>query len=322
MIWRRWSSLASFMTYGLRHAASQSQYHLSHDAHVRERMTPAQLRIVVAVSDLRSFTAAATKLGVAQPSISRAIALVERELDAQLFVRSSQGAVATQAGVIAVRHARAALGHLDRLREEIALLKGSVIGSLRIASLPSTTGSLLAVPLREFRDRHPAVDVSLFEGTDAEVRQWLVNDAADLGVVTHPMPGMQSVALGEDELIALVPAKHRLAAQGPIELRALQGENFIYPTGGCGDLILEAAKRANVSLSITLEAREPQSLVQMVRAGLGVTVMPTLNLPADPHPAVVLPLSPRLGRSLHLALAHPVGAAAIAFCSLLESADD
>lgn len=283
-------------------------------------MTPAQMRALVAVADLTSFTAAAVKLGVAQPSISRVIALLEREVGAQLFVRRPGGAVATQAGMVAVRHARAVLGHLERLHEEIALLDGRVIGSLKIASLPSATGSLLAAPLSEFSDRHPAVEVSLFEGTDTEVREWLVNGAADLAVVTRPVLGLTSVVLGGDELVALVPANHRLAAGGPIELRALLGENFIYPTGGCGPMILEAAKRAGVSLSIKLEAREPQSLVQMVRAGLGVTVMPTLNLPADPRPAVALPLSPRLTRALSLAVAQPVSAAASAFCSLLAPA--
>jgi DNA-binding transcriptional LysR family regulator len=278
-------------------------------------MTLAQLRALLAVADHGSFTLAAERIGSTQPAVSRVISAVERELGATLFTRHRDGTVPTEAGAAAIAHARAALTHLDRLREDVAATAGRVSGTLRIASLPSATGALLAKPLRAFTARHPAVTVRLFEGTDQEVRDWLANGAADLGVVTLPAPDLHAVVLGGDEMLVVAGAGDEPA----VTFAQLAGKPFILPTGGCGPLILEAARRAGVTLEIAFEAREPQSLLEMVAAGLGVTVMPALNVPDAPEGVAVRPLEPRLPRTLALALGSSAGSAAEAFLAALPS---
>ena len=283
-------------------------------------VTVAQLRALLAVADHGGFTAGAERIGSTQPAVSRVISAIERELGAPLFVRGREGVAPTEAGEIAIRRARAALLELDRLHEEVAASAGRLGGTLRIASLPSATGSLLAAPLRAFTDRHPALAVRLFEGTDREVRDWLDGGAADLGVVTLPAPGYAAVELGGDEMVAVLPAGHALAAEPAVPLGALAAERFILPTGGCGPLILDAARRAGAALDIALEAREPQSLVELVAAGLGVTVMPTLNLPPELDGVTTRPLAPRLPRTLAVAPGAAAGPAAHAFLQALAAA--
>jgi DNA-binding transcriptional LysR family regulator len=288
---------------------------MCHGANV---LTLAQLRVLVAVGDHGGFTAAAERIHSTQPAVSRVIGAIERELRATLFVRHREGTSPTEAGVVAIRHARETIRHFDRLKVEVAATVGQITGTLRMASLPSATGSLLAAPLRTFADRHPNVDLRLFEGTDQEVRDWLTQGAADLGVVTLPAPGYECVALGADEMVAVLSPGHRLADAPAVKLGLLAGERFILPTGGCGPLILSAARRAGVVLDIAFEAQEPQSIIDMVAAGLGVSVVPTLSLPGKISHVATRPIDPPLPRSLAVALSRNAGAPARAFVELLR----
>jgi DNA-binding transcriptional LysR family regulator len=276
-------------------------------------VTLTQLRILLAVADHGGFTSAAERLQSTQPAVSRAIHALERELRTTLFVRHRDGVTPTEAGVAAIRHAREALRCLDRLGQDVSAASGRLSGTLRLASLPSATGSLLAAPMREFTHRHPEVSIRLFEGTDQEIRDWIVQGGADLGVVTLPAPGFDCVELGGDEMVAVLPSGHRLADQPAVTFAQLAAEPFVFPTGGCGPLIVGAARRAGVVLDITLEARDPQAIVEMVAANLGVSVMPTLNLPRRPPGIVTRPLEPHLPRRLALALGADPGPAARAF---------
>jgi len=153
------------------------------------RMTLSQLRVLLAVADHGGFTPAAEQIGSSQPAVSRSIAALEAELGTALLTRRRDGATLTEAGRRAVVHAREAVRHFDLLRTEVAAITGQVTGTLRLASLPSATGTLLASPLRTFADRYPQVQVRLFEGGEQEIRDWLAQGAADVGVITLPRAG-------------------------------------------------------------------------------------------------------------------------------------
>jgi DNA-binding transcriptional LysR family regulator len=293
------------------------KYHLRHVSDVAAGMTVAQLRVLIAVADHRGFTAAAEHLQSSQPAVSRVIGAIERELQSKLFARHRDGVSPTETGLLAIRHARETVRHFDRLKEDVAAISGRVSGTLRVASLPSATGSLLAVPLRTFSDRHPHADVRLFEGTDQEVRLWLEQGAADVGVVTLPAPGYELVELGRDEMVAVLPRQHALAAASSVSFAQLAREPFIFPTGGCGPIILAAARQRGVTLAIAYEAREPQSIAEMVAAGLGVSVMPTLNLPDTYDGIATRPLDPRTPRTLAVALSSDASPVARAFAAEL-----
>jgi DNA-binding transcriptional LysR family regulator len=265
-------------------------------------MTFGQLRILLTVIERGGFTPAADHLGMTQPAVSRAIGALESELGALLIARGRDGVALTEAGRRAVEHARAALRHHDLLRSEVAAVGGRVTGTLRVASFPSVTASLMPSRLRAFADRYPQVATRLFEGTDQEVREWLEQGAAEVAVVTLPATGVDAVALAEDQMVAVLPAEHRLAARSSVSLKALSGERFVLSTGGCEPIIAAAARGAGASLNVAFEAREVATVLAMVEAGLGVSVVPTLALPAEPDGLAVRPLDPPVPRLLGLAV--------------------
>ncbi|MGI5291690.1 LysR family transcriptional regulator [Nonomuraea polychroma] len=265
-------------------------------------MTLAQLRALIAVAEHGGFTAAADMTGMSQPAVSRAIAALERELGAALFVRHRDGIALTEAGRRAVDRAREALRHFDLIRADVAAAAGEITGELRLASLPSATGTLIARLLRTFTDRYPQVRVRLFEGVDDDIRAWLHRGAAEVGVVTLPAPGLDTVPLSTHDMVAALPAGHPLADQEVVHVADLTGRPFILTTAGCRPLIMAAARESDVRLDIAFEASGPAAILEMVAAGLGVSIIPTLGLPADLGAVVTRPLEPRTTRSLALAV--------------------
>lgn len=264
-------------------------------------MTFAQLRILLAVVDHGGFTTAAGRLGMTQPAVSRAIGKLEAEVGFALLDRGRNGLVLTEAGRSAVDHARAALRHHDLLLAEAAAAAGRLSGLLRLASFPTATARLLPPRIKAFTSRHPGVAVRLFEGTDQEVCDWLRGGAAEIGVVTLPSPGLESIPLAQDEMVAVLPANHDLAAaSGGVSLSALSREPFILSTGGCEPIITAAAQRAGTRLNVAFEAREAATILAMVAAALGVSVVPALALPAELGAVVARPLDPPVPRSLGL----------------------
>jgi DNA-binding transcriptional LysR family regulator len=285
-------------------------------------MTLLQLQVLLAVVDRGGFTMAAEQLGMSQPAVSRAVASLERELGTPLFTRRRDGVTLTEAGRHAVAHSRAALRHVDLLHTEVAAVTGQVTGTLRLASLPSVTGTLIAPLLRTFADRYPQVDVRLFEGTDQEVRDWLTQGAAEIGVVTLPAPALPTVPLGADEMVAVLPADHELAAQATVAYCALGDEPFIFPTGGCGPLIMTAARRAGVRLDVAYEARELSAILEIVGSALGVSILPTLGLPTEIGNVVTRPLDPRTPRALAVAIGSMTDTSPAVQAFLDQIADD
>lgn len=265
-------------------------------------MTLLQLRVLIAVADRGGFTVAADQVGMSQPAVSRAISSLEAELGTALLVRHRDGVTLTEAGRLAVRHAREALRHFDLLHADVAALAGQVTGTLRLASLPSATGTLVAAQLRTFADRYPQVRVRLFEGSDQEVREWLEQGVAEVGVVTLPAPGLRTVPLDSHQMVAVLPADHPLADQPVITVQMLADQPFIMSTGGCAPVILTAARAAGVRLDIAYEARELSAVLEMVGTGFGISVVPTLGLPAEMDAVVTRPLEPRTSRTLAVAL--------------------
>lgn len=270
-----------------------------------------QLKSFLAVVDQGGFTAAAQRLNLTQPAVSRAVASLEKELGLPLLRRRRNGVSLTSAGDRAATHARDAVHHMELMRTEVAAMAGQLTGTLRVASLPFATGTMLAPRLRAFSDEFPGVTVHLMEGSEPEIRSWLERGAADAGVVSLPASGLQVADLGVDEMVAVLPAGHRLASRNAVTFAELAAEPFIRSTGGCAAVFDPVAAEAGVELGADFEAHEMTAVIDLVRAGLGVSILPSLS---GPHPGIVSrPLVPRTTRTLVLAIIPGAGPAARAF---------
>ncbi|OBF36227.1 LysR family transcriptional regulator [Mycobacterium sp. ACS1612] len=272
-----------------------------------------QLKAFVAVVDQGGFTAASHELGLSQPAVSRAVSTLEKELDVALLVRRRDGITLTEAGSLALAHAREAVRHLIAMRTEVVALSGQITGALSLASLPSVTGTLIAPQLQSFTQRHPAVTVRLLEGSEQEVRDWLDQGAAEAGVVSLPIKGLAAAVLGDQDMVAVVPADNRLADWAEVSYAELAKEPFIRSTGGCTEVFMPVARRMGVEFEVAFEAREMSAVLEIVRAGLGVSILPSAGMPKLPDGVVARPLTPKTLRRLGVAVSASASAPARAF---------
>ena len=238
-----------------------------------------QLRYVVAVAETSNFTRAAERCRVVQSALSHQIAALEREVGARLFERTSRRVRLTPAGEAFLPAARECLEAADRARAEVAASGGEIRGRLAVGAIPTVAAVNLPVVLRDYRRRHPRVYITLTSAGSADlierVRQGGV-DVAFLGLPPRAEPrGVQSRRLGTGELVAVVAPDHHLA-ENEMDLQSLADEPFIdFRAGAAGRAQSdEAFAAAGVRREVPFEVSSADFMVDLVREGLGVGMLP------------------------------------------------
>lgn len=276
-------------------------------------MNLAQLRALVAVADEGSFTQAAVALDVTQPAISHAVAALEREVGHQLIDRGRAGVTLTAVGDAVVDEARTAVRAADRVAHLAVGAGAELAGELRVAGLASTDIAVLPALLRRFRRLHPLSRVSLLEGSDEEVLDWVRRGVVDLGCVTTDADVVGPV-LAVDEYVAVVDPQHPLAGEPDVSIDELTDDPFVASSGGCEPFLQTLFDEVGVDFKPTHRVNQLTTMLTMVSGGMGVTVLPSLLLDVDRPDLVALPLRPRVPRSVLLghrrnAVPHPLAKA-------------
>ncbi len=242
------------------------------------------LRYFVRVASELHFGRAAEQLGISQPPLSQQIRLLEQELGVQLFERSSRKVRLTVAGRLFLEEARATLAQADhavRVTRRAAL---GEIGELTIGLSASTLYvSIVSDALSLFRSRHPDVHLSVAELPTAAQRDAVAGGALDLGFVrSRNMPLLPDSVVAEciatDRMFVAMQRGHRLSnGDTPIDIADLAGELLIhYPYDREGFLedLHRLFDKANIRARFAQETHEMSTLLGLVSAGLGITVLP------------------------------------------------
>ena len=233
----------------------------------------------VAVAEHGGFSAAATALYRSQPRISIQIAELERSLGVKLFDRSTHPAGLTPEGRTLLPHARTVLLDLETLCSSAASVEGSAHGDVRLGIYPSAAAFLLPQILATLRASYPGVRLVLREGPTESLDVALCGGEIDLAI--RPMlPPARADRLGcnvlwREPLVVVVPVDHACAGERSLQLRDLAGAELITigETGDRGTPQFEttlAFEQAGLCPSITLQTNQPQTLVALVRQGLGI----------------------------------------------------
>ncbi|EIE99016.1 LysR family transcriptional regulator [Saccharomonospora glauca] len=240
-----------------------------------------QLRYVLAVAETRSFTRAAERCHVVQSALSHQIARLERELGGRLFERTSRRVRLTAAGEAFLPAARQCLDAAERAAAAVAAALGEVRGQLNVGVIPTVAAVDLPSLLKEFRMRYPKARVALRVGSSPELAEQVRRaelDLAFLGLPATTEPrGVEVHEFGRDRHVAVVAPGHPLAEAEEIELSRLASEVFVdFPAGSAGraqsDLAFEAA---GIDREVALEVGAVDIMVELVRRGLGVTMLPS-----------------------------------------------
>lgn len=314
-------------------------------------MDERRLRYFLGVVDHGGVTRAADRLHVAQPSLSQSLRALERELGADLFLRSGRALRLTAAGEAFIGPARQALAALDAARAAVGEVSELLSGTLHVAALATLAVDPLSALIGRFRRAHPGVAVRVHEPDSAAAVSTLVRSGeAELGLAHLPLAqraqsqraqtrrvqgqhDLRTAELGEQELLFVLPPApprrgRRTREEGgdgddPLAPAALRAVPLVVsPPGTSTRILLEQALQAvGVTPLIAVETDAREAIVPLVLAGAGAALLPApLAREAARRGARIRGARPRIARRIGLIHREaPLSPAARAFAALAQN---
>ena len=244
-----------------------------------------RMRVLREVAVQGSFSAAAESLSFTQSAVSQQIAALEREAGAVLVQRSARGVRLTEAGEAVVRHAESILARLAEAEAELEAIAGLRGGRLRMAAFESAGSTLMPPAIACFRERHPAVELSLSVGDPEATVPQLKSGEIDLALVFGSSPkleleGIELMHMLEDPMYLVLPADHRLARKRHPRIADLAEDAWIGGTPGCecNRLMSRACMAYGYDPRIAFETDDYNAVQGFVAAGVGVSLIAELGL--------------------------------------------
>ncbi len=238
-----------------------------------------QLKAFIAIVETGTFTAGAGRVHVTQAAISMQIKQLEGEVGTPLFVRAPRRVLLTQAGEMLLERTRRILREHDAALSELHELAGAERGRVRIGSASAMiSANPLPAILKDLRTRHPRAEISLVSGTSEELVEKLLEGELDVAFVSLPVEahGIEAEVLNEDEIVAIGPANHPLAARKSVNAVELAKEKLILGEkgGNTRRLIDEFFADANLQPLVSMELSRLDAIKGMAESGLGVGLVP------------------------------------------------
>lgn len=267
-----------------------------------------QLKIFVAAAETLSFTQAAKRVHLSQPSVTEQVQALEQSVGHPLFIRQNNRLRLTAAGERFASRARELLAMADDAFREVRGGIGDQGGTIRVAAPQTLCTCLLLPQLLRFADSHPGIQVSIQERNSFATAQAVLGGTADFGVV-HGWPAndanLHADLLARDMPVVVMPSGHPLSQASGIRPDALAAFPLIATMEGCRyrEYLDALVQESSVRPRIRGEADSVPALMRMVSAGLGVSILPRMAVDADATGARVewRPLS-TLGEGLPICL--------------------
>jgi LysR family hydrogen peroxide-inducible transcriptional activator len=241
-----------------------------------------QLRYFCAVAATGSFSRAAEQTHVSQPSLSQQIRKLEDELGARLFDRLGRSVRLTELGKAFLPRARAVLRELEAAKGDVVERKDSAGGPVVVGVIPTVAPYLLPPLLESFTKKFPESHLTVVEEITPVLLERLRAGTIDVAVLALPVRGheFEATAILTEPLFAALPRKHALARRRTIALRDLRKEPFLLLRDGhCfRDTAVAACDRARLNPQVVFESGQFSSLLSLVGAGMGVSIVPKMAM--------------------------------------------
>jgi DNA-binding transcriptional LysR family regulator len=275
-----------------------------------------QLATFVAVAEEGSFTRAADRMHVVQSAVSAGVRKLEKDLGVMLFDRSTHSVKLTDAGRALLPEARATLAAAQAARDAVDEARGGLRGTVVLGTMQAQgmrAINLVAV-LAAFRTEHPGVEVAIrHSGGSSEMAREVIDGRLDLAFVALPggaPPGLKLIPLASEPIMLAVPAGHPLAGRAGVPLASLRDQTLVDLPAGWGIRIAvdRSFASAGVTRSIAFEVNDTATMVEFIRNGLAIGMLPQslvettgeiVFVPIRDHPpqfqtAIAIPANRRL----------------------------
>ncbi len=291
-----------------------------HEGHTRFDMNNNQIRLFVKIAESGSFTKAGLALNMTQPAVSRAISALESELAVKLLLRDRRsGLMLTDIGKRVLIIFREILNGFDKVEQEISAEKGLEKGLIRIGAFPVASAYFVPKIIRSITEKYPEIEIVLYEGSVAEVKEWLETRFIDVGFIIPPQEEFATIPLYREKLYAVLPGDHPLREKHVICVKDLEDEPMLICRAGYEPPVVDLFLRGGSKLNVKYEVNSYMTALNMVKEGLAVGVMSQLSLLSPPPNVIIKELAPDAYRDIHLAV-HTLEETSIAVRLFMDTA--
>jgi DNA-binding transcriptional LysR family regulator len=254
------------------------------------------LQALSAVADAGTFGRAAQQLGYTQSAVSQQIAALERAVGGAVFDRPGgpRPVEPTALGELLIAHAREVLARVECVVSDVDRFHAGVIGRLDIGTIQSVSTALLPTMLNRLRTERPALETRLVEhDADEQLAELLADGRLDLSFVLNPYPELERIELFDDPFVVVTTPD--LVDTGPVSASMLAEQPLIGQQDNTCQRVIDAGlRRVGVEPDYVFRSNDNAAVVAMVRAGMGVAVLPLLAVDTSDVRVAVRPLDPPL----------------------------
>jgi LysR family transcriptional regulator, hydrogen peroxide-inducible genes activator len=256
-----------------------------------------QLRYFVAVADEGSFSRAAAKVRVAQPSLSQQIRKLEAEVGQPLFDRLPRSVVLTEAGRCLMDYARQILASINDARRCVDELKGEIAGNLAVGAIPTIAPYVLPELVVTFQKHYPQVTLEIVEDVTSGITRRIEAGELDVAIAStcQQTPTLRRESLSAEPLLALLPEDHPMAKKALIELDDLKSQRFLllHEMHCLSQQVNHLLESRRLRPEIALAGSQLTTIANMVAAAIGVSIVPQMMVKHQTTPGCVsLPFAP------------------------------
>jgi DNA-binding transcriptional LysR family regulator len=227
------------------------------------------LRTLLAVADTGAITAAANRLGLTQPALSRRIQQLEEEFGSALLARGRKGARLTPVGRLVASEARVLVSRYDNLRQQVNAHTRMEVGTVRLGGGATAVEFLVPPAIAGFQHQFPGVRFHVKEAGSQEIEEDVLNGRLELGLVTMPVIHARDLEvrpLFVDHVVLVAHQSHALAQRSRVALHELDGQSLVGFEGGSAirKIVDDALRDASVSMNVVMELRSIPAILRMV----------------------------------------------------------
>jgi LysR family transcriptional regulator, transcriptional activator of the cysJI operon len=240
------------------------------------------LKVFCDLVESRSFSRAAMRNFITQSAVSQQVKNMETRFETQLLRRDGKSVTPTPAGRIFYERARSILDSFDHMQLEMKSVGQDMAGSVRVATIYSVGLYELTIVVKTFLKMYPKVNLHVEYSKGSRVYEDCLRGALDLGIVTYPEPckGVRIIPLPADKLILICAPDHPLARRHHLDIRKLNGQNFVaWEKGIASRRALDKIFEENdVQVRVVMEFDNIETIKRSVEIGAGVSIVPLLSV--------------------------------------------
>lgn len=265
-----------------------------------------RLRLLRELSFLGTISAVADSMGLTRPAVSQQLSQLEKDTGLVLVERAGRSVRLTGAGLRLVEQSHEVFESLERIDAEIAVTKNSISGDIRISAFPSFSSTVLPPAMALLRSTHTLLKVQMVEHEPAEALVDLMTKRADVAILdnlSHQDPRNEAVLyqpLFGDDFYVVMSEKHPYRKLDTVPLRHLAEEDWAFNRSAriYHSSIVDACLAEGFRPNITCDCKDTTTVLQMIRAGLAVSVLPGLALVGSTNGLIIRPLEPLINREV------------------------